>query len=234
MITNVYIDGFNLYHGCLQYTPYRWLNPLTLINYHFPENEINRIRFFTAPVKPPPGNPEQRNRQETYWRALRTIRNLSIHCGHFQVHNRMMRLTNPPHGGPEFAEVIKTEEKGSDVNLASYLLVDVFEETEGPKCESIIVVSNDADLATPIKLARQKQKIRVAVLHPLRRNLNQQFWPKSCIPPNATETLPPASIELKKTGAKSVQIDEVALMCSQFQDRIPDKNGTVQKPLRWG
>lgn len=26
----VYVDGFNLYYGCLQGTPYRWLNVVAL------------------------------------------------------------------------------------------------------------------------------------------------------------------------------------------------------------
>ncbi len=26
MLTNVYVDGFNLYYGCLKGTPYRWLD----------------------------------------------------------------------------------------------------------------------------------------------------------------------------------------------------------------
>ena len=33
-------------------------------------------------------------------------------------------IEKPPKNGPRFAEVMKTEEKGSDVNLASYLLLD--------------------------------------------------------------------------------------------------------------
>jgi len=26
MLTNVYVDGFNLYYGCLKGTPYKWLD----------------------------------------------------------------------------------------------------------------------------------------------------------------------------------------------------------------
>ncbi len=28
--TAVYVDGFNLYYGCLKGTPHKWLNPSTL------------------------------------------------------------------------------------------------------------------------------------------------------------------------------------------------------------
>jgi hypothetical protein len=46
--------------------------------------------------------------------------------------------------------IIEEEEKGSDVNLASYLLVDGF----AGEYDIAIVVSNDSDLAEPIRLVR--------------------------------------------------------------------------------
>jgi hypothetical protein len=48
--------------------------------------------------------------------------------------------------------VIKTEEKGSDVNLATYLLADAFR----AECQASVVVTNDSDLAEPILLAHSK------------------------------------------------------------------------------
>jgi len=66
-------------------------------------------------VEPRPQNPEQLNRQRTFIRALLTIPNLSVHYGHFLSHVVTMHLAPPQNG---FAKVIKTEEKGSDVNLA--------------------------------------------------------------------------------------------------------------------
>ena len=46
--------------------------------------------------------------------------------------------------------VWKTEEKGLDVNIASYLLVDGFKDDY----EVAVVISGDSDLTTPIALAR--------------------------------------------------------------------------------
>ena len=43
----------------------------------------------------------------------------------------------------QFVEVIKTEEKGSDVNLAVHLLNDAWLD----RYECAVVVSNDSDLA---------------------------------------------------------------------------------------
>lgn len=56
MITNVYIDGFNLYYGCLKRSPYKWLDLGSLCSQLLPQNDIKRIRYFTARVKARPDN----------------------------------------------------------------------------------------------------------------------------------------------------------------------------------
>jgi len=52
------------------------------------------------------------------------------------------------------------EEKGSDVNVATHLLTDVCEQ----KIEAAVVISNDSDLALPIKHARAR--VPVGTVHP--------------------------------------------------------------------
>jgi len=54
--TNVYVDGFNLYYGCLRGTPYKWLDLDALCRRLFPRDRINRIRYFTAIVSARPGD----------------------------------------------------------------------------------------------------------------------------------------------------------------------------------
>ena len=87
---NVYIDGFNLYHGCfddLKHRPhwrkYRWLDLDTFCRRLFPNYLIHRIRYFTALVDPLPNNPHNRDRQLMYIRALQTIPHLAVHQGRF-------------------------------------------------------------------------------------------------------------------------------------------------------
>lgn len=48
------------------------------------------------------------------------------------------------------ASVARREEKGSDVNVASHLLLDVLTGS----VEAAIVISNDSDLAFPVRQAR--------------------------------------------------------------------------------
>lgn len=60
------------------------------------------------------------------------------------------------------ASVARREEKGSDVNVASHLLLDVLER----RIEAAIVVSNDSDLALPIQEARKR--VPVGTVNPTR------------------------------------------------------------------
>ena len=91
-----------------------------------PGLSVNRIRYFTALVKPLPSNRHTRQRQEIYIRALETLPNLTVHYGHYLQSDVAMPLAAPSPGGPRFATVRKMEEKGSDVNIATYMLVDAF------------------------------------------------------------------------------------------------------------
>jgi len=60
--------------------------------------------------------------------------------------------------GPR-VDVVKFEEKGSDVNLAVQLLDDAWEKS----CECAVVVSNDSDLAHALRLAKKHLK-RIGVV----------------------------------------------------------------------
>ena len=162
MVTNVYVDGFNLYYGCLRGTQYRWLDLEALCRRLLPQDSIHRIRYFTARVTPRPSNPQASQRQQAYLRALETIPYLTVHLGHFLSHPVRMPLAHPQSGGPPTVEVVKTEEKGSDVNLATYLLLDAFR----TDCETAVVISNDSDLKEPIAVVQQQLGIPVGVVNP--------------------------------------------------------------------
>jgi len=111
MATNVYVDAFNLYYGCLKGTPYRWLDLGTLSTRLLPKDPINRIRYFTATVSARPDNPDAPQRQQVYLRALETVPGLSIHYGHYLSHLTRMPLARPRRGGARTVEVVKTERR---------------------------------------------------------------------------------------------------------------------------
>ncbi len=205
--TNVYIDGFNLYYGCVKGTPYRWLNLSKLCTMLLPGHNINCIRYFTALVIPTPNDPQQLQRQLTYIRALKTIPNLSIHYGQFLTHSVFRPLTNPSTKGPKIAEVLDTKEKGSDVNLATYLLMDGFKKD----CQVAVIISNDSDLVEPIRLAISELGLEVGVLHPHRRHVR----------------------ELAQVASFYRPIRERVLKDCQFSTVIKDAVGNITKPSIW-
>ncbi len=96
MRTVVYVDGFNLYYGCLKHTPYKWLDISKVCGYLFPNDTITAIKYFTAPIKLRVSDvdTDKPNRQQMYLRALRTISRLEIIEGHFLVHSVMMKNAN--------------------------------------------------------------------------------------------------------------------------------------------
>jgi hypothetical protein len=161
--TRVYIDGFNFYYAAFRrsrFGAYKWLDPVALCKAALPRNDIELVRYFTAPLNPSRGRAAQRARQVVYLGALGTLPALSIHFGEFVEHAKRLMLVDTPRRKPSFARVWVPEEKGSDVNLASHLLVDGFLGAY----EVAVVVSNDADLLEPVRLVRSVLGLPVGVL----------------------------------------------------------------------
>lgn len=205
--TNVYVDGPNVYYGCLNGTRYKWLDLASLCRYLLPKDSIQRIRYFTAIVHAFPHDPDAPTRQAAYLRALATIPNLTIHYGHFLSTRRTMVLASSKSNPPEKVEVIKTEEKGSDVNLATHLLLDGFRRDY----ECAVVVSNDSDLLEPIRVVRCELGLPVGLINPHRH-------PSAALVPQAT------FIKQVRPGL---------LAKCRFPDTLTDASGVFHRPLAW-
>ena len=67
---------------------------------------------------------------------------------------------NPVHGAVFMVSYASREEKGSDVNVAAHLLLDVL----GGTVDGALIISNDSDLRFPIEQARQR--VPVGVINP--------------------------------------------------------------------
>ncbi|MBA2633926.1 MAG: NYN domain-containing protein [Chloroflexi bacterium] len=205
--THVYVDGFNLYYRALRGTPYRWLDLSAVCKVLLPNNDIRSIGYFTARVSNRPGDPGQATRQQMYLRALATDPLIHVEFGQFLTNKIRAHLVNPPLRGPKTVEVWRTSEKGSDVNLATRLLIDAYRK----RCEVAVLVSNDSDLAGPLRTVRDELGLRVGVLDPS---------------PRANKTLHAASTFYKhiRTGA---------LASNQFATTLRDSRGQFSKPSRW-
>jgi hypothetical protein len=218
MKLNVYVDAFNLYYGCLMDTPYKWLDLHALCQATFPADHIHRIRYFSARIKPNAHNPDKHVRQDTYFLALRTLPNITIHEGTYSrkpVKLPLHPIPAPP-TPPTLVKVVKNEEKGSDVNLATHLLIDAFTKD----FEAAVVITNDSDLAEPIHQVRKLFKYRVTILHSCSRSGRGP------------------SIDLRKAvglrgGSIPLVVQEAHLAASQFPPTLTDAHGTFHRPASW-
>lgn len=207
MKTIVYIDGFNFYYGAVKGTPFKWLNLHELCRVLLPKNEIVQIKYFTAKIKGRPDDPNQQLRQQIFLRALKTLPNFEIFYGHFLSHIVPMRVAHPKPGEPRFIEVIKTEEKGSDVNLAVNLLNDAYKGL----FEVAAIISNDSDLLEPIRIVQRELGLTVGIINPQRS----------------------ASRVLAREAAFVIPIRKWALKKCQFPERLRDSKGEIRKPKAW-
>lgn len=205
METWVYIDGFNLYYGAVKDTPYKWLDPQRMCAMLLHDHEITRIKYFTARVSGRSDDPGKPTRQQIYLRALQTLPNLEIVFGRFLSHDVMMPLAQPTPGGSRFARVIKTEEKGSDVNIAAHLINDGYKK----RYAAAVIVTNDSDLLEPIKIVRVELGLPVGVLNPHKN---------------------PTSRVLTQQASFVRQIRQGVLAASQFPDVLTDTHGEFHKP----
>ncbi len=151
MRTIIYIDGFNFYYRAVKDTKFKWLDFKSLFQKILSQqNKIIQIKYFTALVSGK-HNPQKPIKQQTFLRALKTyIPEIEIYFGHFLTHEVYAPLVQPINN-KKTAKIIKTEEKGSDVNIAVHLLNDAWLDNY----DCAVVVSNDSDLAESMRLVRQ-------------------------------------------------------------------------------
>ena len=222
MRINVYVDGFNVYYCTVRGTPYKWLDLHRLCANLFPSKTVNKIKYFSAKVKALPWDPSAPTRQGFYWRALGTIPNLGIIKGNFVYWPRYMPrvpFVYNKNGHPRKVRVLRTEEKGSDVNLAAYLVYD--------NCikdaDESIVISNDSDLVEAIEIVTAKLKRIVIVVNPNRTKMVHKD-PVRCH----------IHRELMRVATQDVaSINEKVLAASQFPQTLTDIQGSFSKPTTW-
>ena len=161
-VVTAYFDGFNFYNGCIAKTPYKWLDLRALAETLMRGHSVGTVNYFTARIVDRPEDPGQSQRQDYYLRALAMSPDLTIHFGHFRTRLKRVLLKDPlPDGTHQFAIARVTEEKATDVKLASRLVWDACHGS----MDCALVVSNDSDLQESINLARQKG-VKVTLVNP--------------------------------------------------------------------
>jgi uncharacterized LabA/DUF88 family protein len=225
--THVYIDGFNLYYGLLKSKPNKWLDLEKFCDQLLPKNTVRKIYYFTAKVDTRPHDPDQPTRQLAYLQALGTLPRVEVHLGSFMTQvvrqvvveadptkpGRPLRAGGLPvvktdgSGAPVKTWVLKSEEKGSDVNLAAFLMRDAYRNA----CKCAVIISNDSDLITPIRMAKADCGLKIGL-----------------VPPR-----PKGSVELKTLADFKIDPRVHLLASSQFPDPVVTPSGPIYKPVNW-
>lgn len=232
---NAYIDGFNLYKGSLERRPEcKWLDIVGLCKSLEPDANLGRVFYFTAPVKSRFVGDRASDRQATYLRVLEHS-GVKIVRGKFRKDARWHRLasmereefvqpTLAAHLGltrlaikgswksakPDvpMTKVVILGEKGSDVNLASHLLRDVYR----GDIDRALVITGDSDLSIPI-LFTKSEGVTVHVV----------------VPGDGQN-----SASLKSSASSLIRLDVELLRNNQFPDSyLTPSGGNIQKPRSW-
>ena len=207
--TYIYIDGLNLYYRALRHTPYKWLDLLAFCERVLhPQNRILKIKYFTARLQSTARNPLQSRQQDVYFRALRESypKQIEIHLGRFLAKPAKFPLADPAENG-RIVSVIRSEEKGSDVNLAVHMVSDAWEDLY----DCAVLISNDSDFAEAMRLTKEKhpQKL-VGLISPVKRS---------------------HSVQLYRQADFFARVRASFLRDSQLPDPIPGTN--LHKPAGW-
>ena len=116
---------------------------------------------------------------------------------------------NPAAGQSRFVEVLDTEEKGTEVNLATELLVDSFKSNY----EQAVIVSSDADFATAMRYVKNDLGLRMTFVNPDRTSS------------------PPRDLSAAATYVKNLRSSH--LRASQLPLALFDAKGSITKPDAW-
>jgi len=228
LFVRVYIDGYNLFYGRLKHKEdsiinarrrkLRWLNPKKLVE-QFLHGDYNlvQINFYTTDIDALYLGDKAPSRQQEYYKALMTIENINIVKGRFSKNPAMMPaypikcITNPD--GTSRIEkicVLKTEEKRSDVNIATHLVRDACLN----KFDMAVLVSNDSDLLEPLR-----------VLH----EINKKFLILSPHDKYCFDFVNNLSTKCMR------KIQEKHIIAAQFPDEIIDASNKIiaKRPNKW-
>lgn len=183
-----------------------------------PYHEVSRIKYFTARVSSTDKDPSKTDRQDAYWQALKTIPNLEIILGKFKKvekageYFKLLKRksdSSVPLGisAGDVVVIRKQEEKESDVNIATHIVYDSCCED----VDSIVLLSNDSDLKSPLYFAKRKLNKRIGVLSPAKK----------------------VQVDLRKIAHFSKYIPSTILKDCQFPNEVRAKQKTIKKPTSW-
>ena len=168
--TITYVDGYNLYHGLLKYTQFKWLDlrglMATILRIQNPDSDLKSVKLFTANIKARFARRGHQSviAQNAYHRAV-TARGVKVIYGRFTLTQERVPLYKEgcTLNRDNRVTVWLLGEKQTDVQLALH----VYRDAAAGKCEQVVLCTNDSDLAPTLEFIRMDYpQVRVGLILP--------------------------------------------------------------------
>lgn len=196
---NLYIDGFNLFYGIKSLgKKYRWLDLMEVGRQLCKAGEeLGQVHYFTARVT---GNDKSKLRRQNIYLEALVETGVTITYGKFKPRAQRCKVCGKTY--------TKNEEKESDVNLSTMLLVD----SAAKLADTMAVISGDSDLILPMQKAREVYGRNVLPVFPPNRYSN----------------------EIKNRIGKHFVLGRALLKQAQLPPSIVKTDGfTLYRPKKW-
>jgi uncharacterized LabA/DUF88 family protein len=202
----IYVDGFNLYYGAVKGGPNKWLDLQKYFSLLRPDDEIQRIKYFTALI-----DGSHRRNQEDYLQALDTLPKVDIILGKYKYKSVKCTVSGCTYAGSREFQV--PEEKRSDVNIAAHMIDDA----HCNRTDRMILVSGDSDLVPAIHMVKQSfPAITITVYVPSRNPVRG------------------AAVEIRSAADKHKTLPLGLLPRCQFANPLRGGTaGAIHKPPSW-
>jgi 6-hydroxy-3-succinoylpyridine 3-monooxygenase len=230
--TRLYVDGYNLYYGCLKKTSDKWLDPLALVEHILPSVLYERngvltrskfrapaVKYFTAPILSSFARSDDSVVcQSQYHAALRGHlgKDVEIITGYYEARPTRAHvwLQSKAAGESPVVEIWKLEEKQSDVALALHAFCDAVL----GNIDQAIVMTNDSDVVPAMQMIRQYTNVILGLIAPVRKGDGRRR----------------VNRELNKHAhwTRTHILDE-EFAASHLPPMVRLKGGAVHKPLSW-
>lgn len=175
MRTIVYIDGYNLYYGRVNKTPYKWLDLPSLfqgiLKAQDPSSVIEQVKYFSAPALAKFSRLGQESvmAQKHYHRALEskypTLFSIILGKHDFSKDFVPLYVEGENPRKDNVACVWKIVEKKTDVNLA----ITMYRDAAKGACDQLVLCSNDSDAEPALEALRADfPDLRIGLVTPRR------------------------------------------------------------------
>lgn len=212
MLTNVYIDGYNLYHAIDNINKHelKWLNLRKLSEKYLPANQgykINTIYYFTA-IAYHKNDPKVIERHKAYIFALESVGVKTILGNFKEKDNRCFRCDR---------KWKSHEEKETDVNIATFMLFDAFKNN----FDRALLITQDSDLSRPLKKIKENfPEKNIRVITPLGMR-------------HSAELADALSSNRKKRFNNFTKMKEIHLSHSLFPETVEYGSKIIKRPLKY-